>query len=418
MPTGYGKSVIFQCLPWLFQCKRGLQYPLITLVVSPLTSLMQDQVMTLCEKGIKACFLNCEGTHGSTYKLRGEEENDSDDDQDKTDVHASCSTSLIDLQRGAYNIIYAHPETLLNNKNISSMLRSKLYKQRVCAVVIDEVHMMSEWGMSFRKAFKKLSELVCIFPLPDTVHLAMTTTATPTAIKELVDDLQFTDTTTITVNPDRPNIKLEIQTRLPNIRKYEKLDELLHPLAQELRDLLTCFPLTIVYINQLEALGYCYQYIEDFLGEFSYFPVHDPIPENRLFAQFHKDYTSKMKAHIVCQLRKENPTLRLIFATVPLGMGLNAPGISRVIHFQPPTTLEKYLQEIGRAGRNGQQATAILYYNMSDIAPNRKGLSEEIRKFCLNKCTCLRKHLLQYFGFSNVLYCGSPENCCSNCQKK
>lgn len=65
-------------------------------------------------------------------------------------------------------------------------------------------------GMSFRKAFKKLSELVCIFPLPDTVHLAMTATATPTAIKELVEDLQFTDTTTITVNPDRPNIKLEV----------------------------------------------------------------------------------------------------------------------------------------------------------------------------------------------------------------
>lgn len=64
--------------------------------------------------------------------------------------------------------------------------------------------------MSFRKAFKKLSELVCIFPLPDTVHLAMTATATPTAIKELVEDLQFTDTTTITVNPDRSNIKLEV----------------------------------------------------------------------------------------------------------------------------------------------------------------------------------------------------------------
>lgn len=65
-------------------------------------------------------------------------------------------------------------------------------------------------GMSFRKAFKKLSELVCIFPLPDTVHLAMTATATPPAIKELVEDLQITDTTTITVNPDRPNIKLEV----------------------------------------------------------------------------------------------------------------------------------------------------------------------------------------------------------------
>lgn len=84
------------------------------------------------------------------------------------------------------------------------MLRSKLYKQRVCAVVIDEVHMVSEWGLSFHKAFKKLSQLVCIFRTPDTVHLAMTATATPTAIKELVDDLQFTDTTTISVNPDRP----------------------------------------------------------------------------------------------------------------------------------------------------------------------------------------------------------------------
>ncbi|XP_061190929.1 ATP-dependent DNA helicase Q1-like [Saccostrea echinata] len=314
MPTGYGKSVIFQCLPWLFQRKRGLQHPLITLVVSLLTSLMQDQVMTLCEKGIKACFLNCEGMYPwNTYILRCEEEyDDSDDDQDKTDVHVPSSTSLIDLKRGEYNIIYAHPETLLNNRKISSMLRSKLYLQRVCAVVIDEVHTVSDWarGLSFRKAFKKLSELVCIFPTSDTVHLAMTATAIPTAIKELVDDLQFTDVTIITVNPDRPNIKVEIQTRLPNIRKYEKLDELLHPVAQELRDLLSCFPLTIVYINQLEALGYCYQYIEDFLGKFSYFPVHDPIPENRLFAQFHKVYTSKMKAHIVSELRKEKPTLR------------------------------------------------------------------------------------------------------------
>ena len=98
-------------------------------------------------------------------------------------------------------------------------------------------------------------------------------------------------------------------------------------------------------------------------------------------------------------------------------MGLNAPSISRVIHFQPPTTLEKYLQEIGRAVRNGRQATAILYYNMSDIAPSRKGLSEEMRKFCLNKSTRLRKHLLKYFGFSNVHYCGSADRCCSDRQK-
>lgn len=83
-------------------------------------------------------------------------------------------------------------------------------------------------GLSFRKAFKKLSELICIFPTPDSVHLAMTATATPTAIKELVDDLQFTDVTIITVNPDRPNIKLEVHnvrfiTDYPLQEKHRKI---------------------------------------------------------------------------------------------------------------------------------------------------------------------------------------------------
>lgn len=149
--------------------------------------------------------------------------------------------------------------------------------------------------------------------------------------------------------------------------------------------------MTIVYVNQLEALGYCYQYIEDCMGVLAYCPVDKPIPENRLIAQFHKDYTPKMKTHKISELRKECPTLKLVFATVALGMDLNAPCISRIIHFQPRTTREKYLQEVGRAGRNGQEATAKLFYNMSDIAPNRKGLREEMRKFCLNKSTCFRK---------------------------
>ena len=176
------------------------------------------------------------------------------------------------------------------------------------------------------------------------------------------------------------------------------------------------YPVTVVYVNNLESLGYCYQYIENLLQEDAYNPRTEKSPENRIFAQYHKDYTTRMKDHIVKELRKPTPKLRLIFATVALGMGLDSPSIISIIHFRPPTTLEKYLQEMGRAGRNGQSANACMFYNMSDIAPNRKGLSTAMREFCLNTKTCLRRHLAGYFGFDSVLYDGPSNLCCSVCR--
>lgn len=84
-----------------------------------------------------------------------------------------------------------------------------------------------------------------------------------------------------------------------------------------------------------------------------------------------------MKTHVITELKKETPTLRLIFATVALGMGLDVRWITRKIHCRPPTTIEKYLQEIWRAGRTGDKCIAVLYFNNKDIAKNRKGLNEE-----------------------------------------
>lgn len=269
--------------------------------------------------------------------------------------------------------------------------------------------------MDFRKAFNKLGELSCLFP--DIPHLALTATATPTAIKSLSSILQLRDVIQIISNPDRPNIFLEVRHRLPNIKKYEKYNEILKPLCVELKEKLMDFPVTIVYCDSLESVGYSYQYIDHELGAMQYLPMENKIPENRLFGQYHKDYTEKMKNLIICELQKENPKLRLIFATVALGMGLNAPSIKRIIHFRPPTTLEKYLQEIGRAGRSGQEAEAIMYFNNSDIATNRKGLHPEVIKYSKNDVTCLRLHLMNYFGFHKILFCGTPEKCCSNCRK-
>ena len=140
-----------------------------------------------------------------------------------------------------------------------------------------------------------------------------------------------------------------------------------------------------------------------------------PIPENRTFAQYHKDYPESMKKIILRELIKSEPKLRLVLATVALGMGVNAPSIGRIIHCRPPTTMEAYLQEIGRAGRTGQPVRAIMFFNNSDIAKNRKGLSDDMRRFCLHDA-CLRQKLIRYFGFDSMIFCGDKNDCCSNCK--
>lgn len=240
-----------------------------------------------------------------------------------------------DLQCGCYHLIYAHPEALRTHKMLQ-LMRSKVYKERLCSVVIDEVHMISEWGEEFRPAFKHLGDMTCLFP--NAGHLALTATCTKSKVQELISLLQYQNTTIISVNPDRPNIFIEKRKRLPNIHKYEKLEQLIEPLAKELAEQLSQFPVTIMYMESLDAVGYCYHFLNNFLKDNQY--DGEEKPENRIFAQYHKDYTAKMKSHIVQELTKQNPKLRLVLATVALGMGLNAPAITRIIHSRPPTSLE------------------------------------------------------------------------------
>ncbi len=137
----------------------------------------------------------------------------------------------------------------------------------------------------------------------------------------------------------------------------------------------------------------------------------------RLIAQYHSHYPESMKSKIIQDLRKPEPTIRLIFATVALGMGLNAPSVRYVLHIRPPLSLETYMQEAGRAGRDGQPAVAVLYFNNSDISAAREGLTEEVREYCKSDGSCLRKQLVGHFGFPEVMYSGAPENCCSVCRK-
>jgi ATP-dependent DNA helicase RecQ len=183
------------------------------------------------------------------------------------------------------------------------------------------------------------------------------------------------------------------------------------PVANELKKRLTNFPLTIMCVESLECLGYFYQYLAHELKEIQL--CGEPIPQNRIFAQYHKDYPNTMKQLIVSELVKERSNLRLALVTVALGMGLNAPCMQRIIHCKPPTTMEKYMQEIGRAGRNGQEAEAIMFYNMSDVSKSRKGFITAMREFCLLENKYYRTELLNYFGFNYMMYNGDKRKCCS-----
>ena len=122
-------------------------------------------------------------------------------------------------------------------------------------------------------------------------------------------------------------------------------------------------------------------------------------PAARLFAQFHAPQTNEMKKSIISEIKKRNSLVRVIFATSALGMGVDAPDIRHVIHVTPPSSIESYVQEIGRAGRTGQLLSATLYYNNSDISNNMKHINKSMNDYCQLQDTCLRQFLLNYLGF-------------------
>ncbi|XP_069108670.1 ATP-dependent DNA helicase RecQ-like [Argopecten irradians] len=412
LPTGYGKSMIFQLLPWFSQCKYAKDKPMTAIVVSPLNSLMEDQVRSLRKNGIRACCLNITGTHGFTFN-EGNIDTDPElegDDEELQPTVVQCDVPFDELKNGEFTLVYSHPQALINTK-FSRVLRSQSYQEHVCAIVIDEVHMVSEWGDEFRPAFKRLGEVVCVFD--STFHLLLTATVTPKSVQDLTKQMCLHSPIIVSENVDRPNIFLDVRNRIPNIHKFEKYDDLIEPIASERKTKKHLFPVTIMYVESLEAMGYFFQYTSYALQGDSY--DGDDIPENRIFAQYHKDYPDSMKQVILTELTKENPKIRLVLATVALGMGVNAPSVDRIIHCRPPTTLEKYLQEIGRAGRLGQKSTAVMYFNKNDIAKNRKGMSEDMVLYCNHK-GCLREMLVNHFGFDRCVFSGPKEDCCSNCK--
>lgn len=157
---------------------------------------------------------------------------------------------------------------------------------------------------------------------------------------------------------------------------------------------------------------------ESVLGDDQYYPKSFAVPKNRLFAQFHAPQTNTMKEEILQQLTctSSNSTVRVVFATVAMGMGVDIPAIRHIIHIGPPRTIQQFFQETGRAGRDGKPSRAVLYYNNRDIAKNKVGLQESVRNYCMSEDTCLRVQLLQFLDVDAPKSLNPQHDCCSICE--
>lgn len=249
---------------------------------------------------------------------------------------------------------------------------------------------------------------------PQVPVVALTATASKADVKEIKDSLNMKNPLEVIGDPNRANIFYEKVFRKGN--DIDFFQELLRPMASELKEIKLNYPLTILYLP-LKWCGFAFKFFDKHLGKEQYYPFGDEaLPENRLFAQYHAPQTTAMKDQILKELASPASKVRIIFATVAMGMGVDIPTIRCVFHVGPPRTIREYFQETGRAGRDGKPAIAVLHYNNHDIAKNREGMSDDIRTFCQLETACLRKFLL------NCLDANVPETkvaghfCCTFCK--
>lgn len=361
MPTGGGKSVCYQ-IPALYL--EG-----VTLVISPLISLMQDQVSNLKETGVNAVFLNSSLTYRESQKAKEE------------------------ILKGKVKLVYVSPEGIL-----SPHLMDFFKDLNISLIAIDEAHCVSQWGHEFRKDYMRLGELKDSFP--GVPFIALTATADEKTRNDICQQLMMKDTKVFVSSFDRPNIKYNILDRFDEMKQLSDFIKTHHP---DDTGIVYCLSRDKVEktATALKKLG---------------FPA---IP-------YHAGLTQEVRTRNLSRFNTEERVI--VVATIAFGMGIDRPDVRFVAHLDLPKSIESYYQETGRAGRDGKPSTAWMIYGLQDVVKLSQMIEttdaeESYKKIARHKLdsmlalceasACRRKFLLQYFGEQGNETCGYCDTCIS-----
>jgi ATP-dependent DNA helicase RecQ len=361
MPTGGGKSLCFQ-LPALL--KSGL-----TVVVSPLIALMQDQVEALRDNGIGATFLN---SSLNFHQVRSREQA---------------------ILSGKTKLLYVAPERLLNEKFLPflDLIREKI---GIAAFAIDEAHCVSEWGHDFRPEYRQLKQLRQRYPGAPT--LALTATATDRVRQDIIQQLGLSQPSIHIASFNRPNLYYEVQPKQK--QSYSQLLQI---------------------IRQSEGSGIVYCLSRRKVDEIAFKLQQDKIAA----LPYHAGLSDAERTEN--QTRFIRDDVRVMVATIAFGMGINKPDVRFVIHHDLPRNIESYYQESGRAGRDGEPARCTLFLGYGDIKTieylidQKTDLQEQrIARQQLRQVIdfaegtdCRRTIVLGYFGERFAGQCKGCDNC-------
>lgn len=359
MPTGGGKSICYQ-IP-------ALLLPGITLVISPLISLMKDQVDALEQNGIDATFLNS--------SISGLE----------------SSNRMNDIKQGRYKLVYVAPERLEN-----PAFQQDLFNVDISMVAIDEAHCISQWGHDFRPSYLKIKTLLKNMPSSPTV-LALTATATPNVTDDICQSLGISGEHTISTGFSRDNLFFSV------VKEENRGRFLMRYLEKNKNESGIIYAATRKEVDSLYAK----------LNKAGF-------KTGRYHAGMNEQDRSEQQDQFI---RDDIP---LMVATSAFGMGIDKSNVRYVIHYQTPKNMESYYQEAGRAGRDGLDSECILLYSPQDMQiqrflidqsnPSQEWQSQELKKlnrmkdYCFTE-GCLQAFILRYFGDENPEDCGHCENC-------
>lgn len=374
MPTGAGKSLCYQ-IP-------ALLLPGITLVISPLISLMKDQVSTLNQAGIHAAYLNSSLTPGQ-YR-----------------------TAMKYMVNGQYKIIYVAPERLLTEAFIDAAKQIE-----ISMISVDEAHCISQWGQDFRPSYLKIPDFVNLLEKRPILS-AFTATATREVKEDILALLGLQDPVQLTTGFDRKNLKFLVQQ--PG-NKWQAAREIIETHREECG---------IIYCLTRKTV----EEVCDHLVKSGYSAT-----------RYHAGLSDEERRHNQDDFLYDRK--QIMVATNAFGMGIDKSNVRYVIHYNMPKNIESYYQEAGRAGRDGLPSECVLLYSGQDVVTNQffidkmeppEGADDEtaamIREreqerlkrmtfYCFTN-ECLREYILHYFGEYGSGYCGNCSNCLTQYEEK